>query len=213
MGKRGPMTEEAKAARLAKRRATLEAKKSSALAEMGVERKAIKPIRAKRQLTDKQKKAATKRLEKARAVKAANSDPKYVTVADNVRALPDNNPLSLVSVRRYLKAAKEHLAAVKGLSDSKDSKERDTYNTWATYVANLESYIRTGDYADSRYGEMRQNKIRVKVTHMAYYPDGTPKRDVGFVYKDVGLWTEEMDKPYRQKLNETRSVASKRKKK
>jgi hypothetical protein len=43
------------------------------------------------------------------------------------------------------------------------------------------------------WGSQGQNKIQHRVTHMAYYADGTPKRTIGYMYPDVGIWTKEME--------------------
>ena len=200
MGKRGPMTEEAKAARLAKRRATLRAKEEAAFKQLDLIRagKSIKPKKARRPMTAKQKKAAAARLTKARAVKAANNEAKGVKagtygVNAAVVKIKDDNPLSLSNVRKYIKASKEHLSAIHQYKTSNVAKERAEYDDVVTYISNLEAYIRTGVYLDFRYGSNRQHKIQARVTHMAYYPDGSPKRCVGFIYPDVGLWTKEMN--------------------
>jgi hypothetical protein len=84
------------------------------------------------------------------------------------------------------------LQGIKSLKDSKDSKEREQYQKVETYVSNLESYLRNGIYVDYFYGSRMQNRIKLKVTHMAYNRDGSAKRSVGNLYPDVGLYTEEM---------------------
>lgn len=187
---RKPLTEAQMKARTAKAKATREAKKNTALELMGITPTKSTKVRKKRNLTAAQKAAARERLAKARAERGP-SENKFID--EYVRNLPADNPLSLDNVRQWIKENKQQLSSLRGFGDSKDSKERDQYNQIATYIANLETYLRTGVYLDSRYGSQGQNTIKYRVTHMAYYRDGTPKRTVGWMYPDVGIWTEEME--------------------
>lgn len=189
---RRKLTDEEMAAKVAKMKATKAANKARALEEFGLATKpAKKKFKKKRVMTDEQKAAASARLAAARAKKGPSQNK---LIDEHVRNLPDDNPLSLVNVRSWIKENKELLIAIKGLKTSKDSKERAEYQKVETYVSNLESYLRSGNYVDFFYGSRMQNKIKLKVTHMAYNRDGTPKRSAGHWYPDVGLYTEEMSK-------------------
>lgn len=185
---RKPMTEAQKKARTAKAKATREANKKKAMEELGLAT-TRKKVRKKRVLTTEQKAAATARLAKARAKRGPSQNK---MIAENVRNLPEDNPLSLSKVRSWIKENKELLQAIKPFKDSKDSKERLKYQQIETYVANLEAYLRDGVYRDFFYGSQMQHKISMKVTVMAYNADGTPKRTVGWYYPDCGLYTQEM---------------------
>lgn len=185
---RKPMTEAQKKARVAKAKATRERKKQEALATLGLSTER-KKVRRTRKMTEEQKQAARDRLAKARANRGPSRNK---MIAENVRLLPDDNPLSLQNVKSWIKENKDLLSAIKSFRESKDWKDRDRYNQVATYVANLEAYLRDGVYRDNRWGSEMQGKIRSKVVCMAYHKDGTPKRTVGFVYPDVGLYTQEM---------------------
>lgn len=186
---RKPLTEAQIKARTAKAKATREAKKKAALEAMGVTPTKPKKVRKKRKMTEEQKAAAVARLAKARENRGPSQNK---LIAENVRNLPDDNPLSLKNVRSWIKENKDLLRAIKVMKDSKDAKERAKYQSVETYVANLEAYLRNGVYLDNRYGSQGQNKIKYRVTTMAYYADGTPKRTVGWLYPDVGVYTEEM---------------------
>lgn len=191
---RKPMTDAQKKARAKKAAATREAKKKAALEMLGVpERK--KP-RKRRVMTAEQKAKAAERLEKARA---ARGPAQHTMIADNVKALPDDNIFSLKNVRRWIKTNKELLTSMSSFKDSKDSSERLQYATVENYITNLNSYLRTGEYTDLFYGEHRQNKIKYRCTHMAYHADGTPKRTPGVYYSDIGVYTEEMAENDRRK--------------
>lgn len=185
---RRKLTPEEMAAKVAKMKATKAANKAKALETLGLSTER-KKIRKTRKMTDEQKKAAAERLAKARANRGPSQNK---MIAENVRNLPDENPLSLVNVRSWIKENKEMLSSIRDFKDSKDWKQRNTFTRIQTYVANLEAYLRDGFYRDLFYGSQMQNKIIYRVTTMAYHKDGTPKRTVGYMYPDVGVYTQEM---------------------
>ena len=93
------------------------------------------------------------------------------------------------------------------------------------YVRNMQKYLRDGDWVDNFYGEHQEKKMGWKCVALAYYADGTPKRDVGTWYPDMGcIYTQEMfneekgasdDGPREQKRSRkrnTRAVAKNKKK-
>lgn len=189
------LTEKAKAAKIAKMRATKAAKKAEALKMLGYDSDRPKPkkIRKKRVLSPEQKAAAIERLKKAREAKGPSVN-KFI--AENVRNLPDDDPLSLKNVRTWIKDNKDTLKGMRGWRTSKDAKERDSFNRADTYVTNMQTYLRTGVWVDLFYGDQQQHKIKFTVAknHMAYHSDGTPKRTVGYFYEDIDTtWTKEME--------------------
>ena len=154
----------------------------------------VKPIKAKRKrkpMTAEQKAAASERLAKARAARApaANS-----SIPENIRNIPDDDPLSVKKTKENLRINQDLLKAIKSLKDSKDAKERDYYNQISCYVDNLKKYLSTGVYVDNKFGSERTGTIKYRCVAMAYHKDGTPKRTVGVFYPDVGTWTEEMER-------------------
>ncbi len=194
---RQPQTKEQIAARVAKAQATKAAKKNAALAQIGATApKKLKPQRKTRSLTPEQKQAAVARLAAAREAKGPSQN---ALIDADVRNLPDDDIFSLKNVREWIKTNKQLLVAMKGMNDSKDASERAAYTNVETYVANLEAYLRSGHYMDSRYGEHGQNKVKYVCRKMAYYLDGTPKRSVGVIYPDIGLYTQEMEDNDRRK--------------
>lgn len=189
------LTEKAKAAKIAKMRATKAAKKAEALKMLGYDsnRPKAKKIRKKRNLSPEQKAAAIERLKKAREAKGPSVNK---LIAENVRNLPDEDKLSLKNVRGWIKDNKDTLRGMRWMKNSKDGKERGQYYRAETYIANMETYLRTGVWVDLFYGDQQQHKIKFTVAknHMAYYPDGTPKRAVGYFYEDINAtWTREME--------------------
>lgn len=190
---RKPQTAEQIAARVAKAKATKAAKKAAALEQIGATApKPLKKLRKIRNLTAEQKKAAADRLAAAREARASNAPSQNTTIAEEVRLLPDDNVFSLKNVRLGIKTNKELLVSMRKYKDSKEASERAQYTNIETYVANLESYLRTGCYTDFRYGENGQNRVTYVCRAMAYHSDGRPKRSVGVIYPDIGLYTQEM---------------------
>lgn len=193
---RKPQTKEEIAARVAKAQATKAAKKAAALEIVGAPARAKKSYKPARKMTPEQKQAAAARLAAAREAKG----PSQNTMIDSdVRSLSDDDVFSLKNVRQWIKTNKELLVAMKGMKESKEASERAAFTNVETYVANLETYLRSGHYADFRYGEHGQNKVLYVCRAMAYYLDGTPKRSVGVVYPDIGLYTQEMEDDDRRK--------------
>lgn len=192
---RKQQTPEQIAARVAKAKATKAANKAKALAvlqESGAVAppKKVSKYRKKRELSDAQKTAAADRLAKAREARGPSQNTQ---IDESVRLLPDTHTFSLKNVRQWIKGGKEQLAAMKGMDKPKEASDRMAYASAETYVSNLEQYLRTGAYTDSRYGELGTSTVKMICRAMAYHPDGTPKRSVGVIYPDVGEWTQEMD--------------------
>ena len=180
------------AEKVAKMKATREAKQKEALKVLGLDKPVKKIRKARKPMTAEQKAAATERLRKAREARGPSQNKQ---IAENVRLLPEDHPLSLKKVKEWLKDNKDTLKSMRGFKNSADKVERTQYQKVETYVANMESYLRHGVWVDLFYGEQQQNKIKFKVAknHMAYYPDGTPKRAIGYFYEDIGTtWTQEM---------------------
>ena len=153
----------------------------------------MKPVIKKRRkprkpLTDEQKAERRERLAKARANK---KPPKYTAIDPKVRDLPDEHPLCLKNVRQWINTNKAERARQHKLARA-DKKAFSEYNRLDVYVQNLESYLRSGVYLDLFYGENQEFKMKYRCVTMAYYDDGTPKRDVGVFYPDIGVYTQEM---------------------
>ena len=162
-----------------------------------------KKVRKRRKpMTEEQKRAASERLEKARAARAAkNPDYGQSGIHPTLRDLQDDHPAHPKKVRQWIKTQKE-LAA----SERKSVKQgvKGAYSKQCiheAYVRNLVKYLRDGDYVDMFYGEYMEHQVKRKCVAMAYESDGTPKRDVGVWYPDIGTYTQEM-------YNEDRGIVS-----
>jgi hypothetical protein len=198
---RTPLTEEQKKARVAKAAATRAAKQKAAMKELGL--KPRKKVRKGKVMSAEQKAAAAERLRKAREAKGPSQNNQ---IAEEVRNLPDEDVFSVKNVRQWIKTNKELLHSIRDMKDSKEAKEREQYNNVEGYLANLQSYLRSGVYLDMFYGEHRQSKVKHRCVRMAYYPDGTPKRTVGVWYPDIGVYTEEMARNGREAVSNKKQV-------
>lgn len=159
----------------------------------------VKKRRKRKPMTEEQKKAAAERLAKARAAKQKSSSaPK--NIHESVLAKPDENLFSLKSVREWIKYNKELRTEEKRAVRANVKGAEAKLASIDGYIRNMEHYLRTGDWVDNFYGKDQNNKIRWKVWAIGHHFEGPmkgmPKRDVGVMYPDVGVWTQEMHDDY-----------------
>ena len=154
----------------------------------------VKTIKRKRKMSDEQRAAAAERLAKARAAK---QPAKNMTLDESIRDLPVDHALAPGKVKEWIKEQKTKVSSMRSMKDSKDGKDRAAYFVEEGYLQNLQNYLRTGTYADSRFGSNREKLIKLKCVKLAYDKNGMVKRTVGVFYPDIGEeWTQEMDKEY-----------------
>ena len=148
-----------------------------------------KARKRRKPMTDEQKKAAAERLKKAREKKLEANPPQYKSVSRDVLSKPDDHPLSLKSVRKYIKTQKELLSEARKDVRSNVKGAIARAGKHEAYIHNMENYIRTGTWVDLFYGEHQENKIRFRCVVPAYHADGTIKRSYGVYYDDLGyVW-------------------------
>ena len=162
-----------------------------------MERKKIKPARKTKKLTEKQKEAQRLRLEKMRAKK---KPPEYKNVSKYVLSLDDEEPYSLKNVKDWIKHNKEMISMLQARARNRETSSKDKQHSLnmadnkKAFIRYIEHYIKTGDWIGMFSGRDEQNKVIPKCVAMAYYPDGTPKRNVGVFYPDIkAVWTKEMN--------------------
>ena len=107
-------------------------------------------------MTEEQRAAAIERLAKARAAKGITGTK---NVHPDVLSLPEDHPLSYSKVKEWLEYNKDHLKSIKHQANSKDSKERQEFQTTQNYVKNLGTYIRDNVWCDHRYGKTMEHKM------------------------------------------------------
>ena len=162
-----------------------------------MERKKIKPARKTKKLTEKQKEAQRLRLEKMRAKK---KPPEYKNVSKYVLSLDDEEPYSFKNVKEWIKHNKEMISMLQARARIRETSSKDKQHSLnmadnkKAFIRYIEHYIKTGDWIGMFSGRDEQNKVIPKCVAMAYYPDGTPKRNVGVFYPDIkAVWTKEMN--------------------
>ena len=160
-------------------------------------RKKVKPIRKKQNLTNAQKEAQKIRLEKMRAKRKV---PEYKNVHKYVLGLDDEEPYSLKNVKVWIKHNKELITMLNARARNREISPKDKQQALIqaddkkAYIRYIEHYIKTGDWIGMFSGQNEMKKVIPKVVAMAYYPDGTPKRTVGYWYPDIeSVWTKEME--------------------
>ena len=152
---------------------------------------------AKRNISEERKQQLREQLEKARAKK---KPAEYKNVHSSVLDLPDDAQYSFKNVKEWIKDNKEQIAALNKSARSfrTDPKDKQKASNLAeskrAYIRMCEHYLKTGDWIATHSGKEEGHKVIPRVTTMAYYPDGTPKRTVGYWYPDIeAVWTKEMD--------------------
>ena len=162
-----------------------------------MKRKKVKPFRKTKTLTVAQKEAQRIRLEKMRAKKKA---PEYKNVHPYVLDLDDEEPYSLKNVKVWIKHNKELITMLNARARNREISPKDKQQALIqaddkkAYIRYIEHYIKTGDWIGMFSGQNEMKRVIPKVIAMAYYPDGKPKRTVGYWYPDIeSVWTKEME--------------------
>ena len=145
-----------------------------------------KPRKPRKPMSEEQRQAAAKRLEKARAVRAAKN-PNYGKsgLHHSIRDLPDDHPLSPKTVKSWIKSRKEMLvserqsarAGVKGALAKQVSHEG--------YIRVMERYLKDGAWVNLFCGEYEQHRVTHICVAMAYDEKGNPKINKHTYYPEL----------------------------
>jgi len=154
----------------------------------------IKTRKRRKPMSAEQKAAAAERLALAREKRLKENPPEYKSIHPSVLEKGDDHAWSHKKVKEWIKTQKGLLSAEKANKRANVKGAIAKVAAIEGYIRNLETYLRTGTYTDMFWGEYQQNKVRNVCLVMAYHPDGTPKRNVGTWYPDIGCeWTKEME--------------------
>ena len=154
----------------------------------------IKTRKRRKPMSAEQKSAAAERLALAREKRLKENPPEYKSIHPSVLEKGDDHAWSHKKVKEWIKTQKGLLSAEKANKRANVKGAIAKVAAIEGYIRNLETYLRTGTYTDMFWGEYQQNKVRNVCLVMAYHPDGTPKRNVGTWYPDIGCeWTKEME--------------------
>ena len=148
----------------------------------------------RKQLSEKRKQELRDQLTKARSKK---SPAEYKNIHPKVLEVPDDDPLSLKSIKKSIKHSKDRASAYSVNSRRKGATSKqaiaDSINSDNTkaYIRFMEHYLRTGDWISNFMGDDEEKKTQWKCVAMAYHADGTPKRTKGIFYPDINMvWGE-----------------------
>jgi len=149
----------------------------------------------RKKLSEERKQELRDQLDAARKKKAP---AEYKNVYPSVLVKPDDDPLSLKSIKKSIKHNKEKAAAFltnsrrRGTTPKQSIADKINADGAKAYIRMMEHYLRTGDWISDFMGDDEEKKTQWKCVAMAYNPDGTPKRTKGVWYPDINtVWTSE----------------------
>lgn len=149
-------------------------------------------VRKKRKpMSPEQRAAAAERLAKAREKRMKENPPTYKNIHPSVLAIPEDQPMSLKNIRRWIKTQKDLLSAERKQVRAGVKGSEARVASHQAYIRNLEKFLRDGDYIDDYYGEHQQTKIKWRSVVPAYDKEGNMKRTHGVYYSDIGtVWSD-----------------------
>ena len=153
-----------------------------------------KKRKKRKPMTEDQRKASAKRLEKARAARAEkNSDYGQSGIHPTLRNLSEDYLIHPDKVKQWIKTQKELASTERAAVRQKVKGSIAKLANHEGYVRNMQKYMRDGDWPDLFYGEHQEHKVRYRCIALGYDSDGQVKRDVNVYYPDLGcVYTQEM---------------------
>ena len=149
----------------------------------------------RKKLSEERKQELRDQLSAARKKK---TPAEYKNVHRNVLAKPDDDPLSLKSIKKSIKHNKDKASAYltnsrrRGASPKQSIADKINADSAKAYIRFMEHYLRTGDWISDFMGDDEEKRTQWKCVAMAYHEDGTPKRTKGVWYPDIQtVWTSE----------------------
>ena len=131
---------------------------------------ASKTRKKRKPMTAEQKVAASERLEKARAARAAkNPDYGKSSIHESLRDLSAEHPLHPNKVKVWIKTQTELASSERAQVKQKTKGALARQLIHEGYVRNLKTYLRNGDYLDIFYGEHQEKKIRSRCYALSYH--------------------------------------------
>ena len=124
--------------------------------------------------------------------RAAKKPPAYKNIHEDVKALPDDNTLSVKNVKEWEKHNKERVKELKykirriDKSKEKTLLEREIENR-SVYLANIAKYFDTSTWLDLFYGKDQEHKTRYRTSVYAYDSEGFIKQENWRVSANVAV--------------------------
>ena len=145
-------------------------------------------------LTEKRKQELRDQLTKARSKRAP---AEYKNIHPSVLSKPDEDSLSVKSIKKWIKHNKEKASAFltnsrrRGATPKQSITDKINSENVKAYIRNMEHYLKSGDWISNFMGADEEKKTQWKCVAMAYHADGTPKRTKGVFYPDINMvWGE-----------------------
>jgi len=149
----------------------------------------------RKQLSEERKQELRDQLTKARKKKAP---AEYKNIHPSVLQRPDDDSLSVKSIKKWIKHNKEKASAYlansrrRGASPKQAITDKINSENVKAYIRNMEHYLKSGDWISDFMGDNEEKKTQWKCIAMAYHADGTPKRTKGVYYPDINaVWVSE----------------------
>ena len=118
-----------------------------------------------------------KQLDKMAKVRAAKKPPSYKNIHEDVKALSDDNTLSVKNVKEWEKHNKECVKSLKyrirrmDKGKEKSKLEREVENR-SVYLANIARYLDTSTWLNLFYGKDQEHKTKWRPIAYAYDDEG-----------------------------------------
>ena len=116
-------------------------------------------------------------LDKMAKVRAAKKPPKYKNIHPDVKALPDDDKLSVKNVKEWEKYNKERVKDLKykirRMDKGRDRSllERELQNR-EVFLMNIATYLDTSTWLDLFYGKDQEHKTKWRTIAYAYDSEG-----------------------------------------
>ena len=150
----------------------------------------------RKQLSEERKQELRDQLIKARSKRAP---AEYKNIHPSVLSKPDDDPLSVKSIKKWIKHNKEKASAYltnsrrRGATPKQSIIDKIRSENVKAYIRFMEHYLRTGDWVSNYMGADEEMKTQWKCVAMAYHADGTPKRTKGVYYPDINaVWVSDL---------------------
>tara|TARA_B100000809_G_C14920210_1_gene453064 strand:- start:144 stop:560 length:417 start_codon:yes stop_codon:yes gene_type:complete len=127
---------------------------------------------AKRKMSEESRAAAAANLAKARAAKKPAA---YKNIAPNVLALDDDNGLSVINIKRYIKAQKDKVSVLKKAVHRNERGAIAKLTSIQAYIRGLNQYLRDGMFPYDFYGEDEEIRLYHETLAPAYDENGNRK--------------------------------------
>ena len=132
------------------------------------------------------------KLDRMAKARAAKKPPSYKNIHEDVKALPDDNTLSVKNVKEWEKHNKERVKELKYKIRRMDKgKERTLFEreveNRSVYLANIARYFDTSTWLDLFYGKDQEHKTRYRTLVYAYDDEGFIKQENWRVPSNVAV--------------------------